>query len=105
MTAQAIALDDMDVSFQYPGERRLWAAALRFLIDDAKRHWQGRRLHLNPTDDDGIDAFDDLVACGPMLRHCCLWLDVEPEAVSRSFLRWCEQDCVHLPLTQRNPHG
>lgn len=68
-------------------ERHLWAAALDLLIRDGQAYWLGKgRDKANELE----QAFDDLMRCGPMTRHCCRWLDTDPEAVARWFVRWCE---------------
>jgi len=70
-------------------ERYLWAAVLDLLIKDGQAFWLGKnRGQANELE----QAFDDLLkpGGGPMTRHCCKWLDTNPEAVARSFIRWCE---------------
>jgi len=73
-------------------ESMLWADVLRLLVFDARNYWrcqQGQSLHA-----DGYyleQAFDDLVRCGPMIRHCCSFLDLDADWISEEFIRWCEQ--------------
>ena len=71
------------------GCRKLWAECLGLLLRDARAFWTetpSRGAELTELE----QAFEDVIECGPMLRYCCTHLAVEPEAVSRSFLRWCE---------------
>lgn len=66
--------------------RLLWAQVLAQLVRDARGYW-------NCTTNKDIEleqAFDDVVRCGPMTRHVCHWLDIEPVEVTRRFVRWCE---------------
>ena len=73
-------------------EQRLWAEALRLLLFDARHHWRGQAVQGIHRDSYHLEAaFDDLVRCGPMLRHCCSFLDLEPDWLSEGFIRWCEQ--------------
>lgn len=67
-------------------ERRLWGATLALLIQDGQRYWQGKQ-----QDTEAEQAFDDLVRCGPMLRHCCRWLDSDAQWISKGFISWCEK--------------
>lgn len=69
---------------------RVWAAALRLLLDDARQYWLEKPLRLGGQPEDGEEAFNDVLSCGPMLRQCCEWLEWEPEWVSWRFVRWCE---------------
>jgi hypothetical protein len=74
-------------------EQRLWAEALRLLLFDARHHWRGQAVQGIHRDSYHLEAaFDDLVRCGPMLRHCCSFLDLEPDWLSEGFIRWCEQN-------------
>lgn len=66
-------------------ERRLWGAVLALMVDDARRYWQGKK-----QDTDAEQAFDDLCRCGPMVRHCCRWLDTDPKWICNGFVSWCE---------------
>src|SRR5690554_3490159 len=68
--------------------RLLWVAALAQLLRDARCYWRGSWN----TSIELEQAFDDLVRCGPMVRHVCHWLDIEPLQVTRTFIRWCEGD-------------
>jgi len=73
-------------------EQRLWAEALRLLLFDARHHWRGQAVQGIHRDSYHLEAaFDDLVRCGPMLRHCCGFLDLEPDWLSECFIRWCEE--------------
>lgn len=68
-------------------ERHLWAAALDLLIRDGQAYWLGKnRGQANELE----QAFDDLFRCGPMTRHCCRWLDADPQWISNGFIGWCE---------------
>ena len=70
---------------------RLWRAVLAGLLQDARRHWEGKppyKPSIPPYEQE--QAFDDLVACGPMTRHVCNFTGHDPEAVSDAFVRWCE---------------
>ena len=74
-------------------ETNLWSEALRLLVSDACSHWQGERVRdFNAHAVVLEQAFDDLVSCGPMLQHCCGFLDLEPDWLSEGFIRWCEQN-------------
>jgi len=75
-------------------EQRLWAEALRLLLFDARHHWRGQAVQGIHRDSYHLEAaFDDLVRCGPMLRHCCSFLDLEPDWLSEGFIKWCEKNC------------
>ena len=72
-------------------EQRLWAEALKLMLHDARNYWrcqQGQGVHAESYHLE--QAFDDLVRCGPMLRNCCDYLDLEPDWLSEGFIRWCE---------------
>jgi len=74
-------------------EQRLWAEALRLLLFDARHHWRGQAAQgINRNSYLLEAAFDDVCRCGPMLRHCCSFLDLEPDWLSEGFIRWCEQN-------------
>ncbi|WP_139248813.1 hypothetical protein [Marinobacter antarcticus] len=74
-------------------ESRLWADVLRLLVADACSYWQGERTRDFDAESYHLEqAFDDLVRCGPMLRHCCSFLDLEPDWLSEGFIKWCEQN-------------
>ena len=74
-------------------EQRLWAEALRLLLFDARHHWRGQAVQGIHRDSYHLEAaFDDLVRCGPMLQHCCSFLDLEPDWLSEGFIKWCEQN-------------
>ena len=82
--------DGMDAGL---GERRLWAEALKLMLFDARHHWRGQAAQgINRNSYHLEAAFDDLVRCGPMLRNCCDYLDLEPDWMSEGFIRWCEQN-------------
>ena len=66
--------------------RLLWLAALAQLLRDGRCYWRAT----SNSDVELEQAFDDLVRCGPMTRHVCRWLDIEPLQVTRTFIRWCE---------------
>lgn len=66
--------------------RILWAHVLAQLLRDACCYWRAT----SNNDVELEQAFDDLVRCGPMTRHVCRWLDMEPFEVTRKFIRWCE---------------
>jgi hypothetical protein len=70
-------------------ERALWAAALDLLIKDGQAHWQGRGSTAGEVYELEA-AFDDLCRCGPMTRHCCRWLDLDPRWISEGFVSWCD---------------
>lgn len=67
----------------------LWNAVLLTLIFDAVSAWDGKR-HRGADPRDALAAFEDLIECGPMTRHCCAWADLDPEYLSAGFVRWCE---------------
>ena len=74
-------------------EQRLWAEALKLMLHDGRNYWrsqQGQGVHAENYRLE--QAFDDLVRCGPMLRHCCSFLDLEPDWLSEGFIRWCEEN-------------
>ena len=83
--------DGMDAGLP---EARLWAEALKLMLFDARHYWRGQSaqgVHRNSYHLES--AFDDLVRCGPMLRHCCSFLDLEPDWLSEGFIKWCEKNC------------
>lgn len=70
-------------------ERYLWAATLEQLIKDGKTYW----LDTSKQKKGVIEleqAFDDMVRCGPMTRHCCAFLDPDPQRITEDFIGWCE---------------
>ena len=72
-------------------EARLWAETLKLMLHDARHYWrcqQGQGVHAESYHLE--QAFDDVVSCGPMLQHCCGFLDLEPDWLSECFIRWCE---------------
>jgi DNA-directed RNA polymerase subunit N (RpoN/RPB10) len=83
-------LEDGDSGKEHQPERSLQAAVLAELIRDARNYWRGVKMDVE-TAQAALDAFDDLIACGPMTRYCCRWLDIEPEQVTRQFIRHCEK--------------
>ena len=73
-------------------EQRLWGEALRLLVSDACSHWQSERVRdFNAENYHFEQAFDDVCRCGPMIRHCCGFLDLEPEWIRAGFVSWCEE--------------
>ena len=67
---------------------RLWCSTLALLVYDARSYWKGIK-------DAGVDfeqAFDDVMRCGPMLRHLCDHTGHNPQWLSRGFVKWCEQN-------------
>ena len=71
-------------------ERRLWGEVLALLVRDAVAYRAGGGSR-GAEAGELAAAFADVISVGPMLRHCCHWLDCEPEAVSRAFVCWCER--------------
>lgn len=72
-------------------EQRLWAEALKLLLLDARNHWRcqpGQGLHRDSYHLEA--ALDDLVRCGPMLRNCCDYLNLDADWISEEFIRRCE---------------
>jgi hypothetical protein len=67
------------------GERRLWCAALALMLNDALGYWQS-----TARDTKAEQAFDDLLRCGPMVRHVCEFTGHDPEWICQGFIRWCE---------------
>ena len=81
--------DGMDAGL---GERRLWAEALKLMLHDARDYWRGKPGHGVHAESYHLEqAFDDLVRCGPMLRHCCGFLDLNAEWISAGFVSLCEE--------------
>jgi len=81
--------DGMDAGL---GERRLWAEALKLMLFDARHHWRGQAAQgINRNSYHLEAAFDDLVRCGPMLRHCCDHLNLDADWISEEFIRRCEE--------------
>ena len=71
-------------------ERRLWVECLSLLVRDAVAYRAGSGSRgAEPGELEA--AWNDVIECGPMLRYCCQWLDIEPESVSRTFVCWCER--------------
>jgi len=69
-------------------EAGLWIAALSLLVDDARRYAEGRTPKQPPVRNPA-SAFNDVLACGPMLRHLCDHCpEYEQEAISEAFRRW-----------------
>src|SRR5690554_8004355 len=60
--------------------RLLWVATLAQLLRDGRCYWRAT----SNSDVELEQAFDDLVRCGPMVRHVCRWLDIEPLQVTRT---------------------
>ena len=89
MAALPAELHGMDAGL---GERRLWAEALKLMLHDGRNYWrsqQGQGVHAENYRLE--QAFDDLVRCGPMLRHCCGFLDLNAEWISAGFVSLCEE--------------
>jgi len=73
-------------------EARLWAEALKLMLFDARHFWRGQAAQgINRNSYLLESAFDDVCRCGPMLQHCCGFLDLEPDWISEGFIRWCEE--------------
>ncbi|GGY81953.1 hypothetical protein [Marinobacter zhanjiangensis] len=73
-------------------ERRLWAAALASLVDDARAYWRGRGMSGLSADSTTLEAaFDDVCRAGPMTRRCCLMCEIDPQWLSNGFITWCER--------------
>jgi len=67
--------------------------ALAVAAFDARHHWRGRRPRGSTVTATLLEAaFDDVCRCGPMLRHCCGFLDLEPDWLSEQFIKLCERD-------------
>ena len=74
------------------GEQRLWAEALRLLLHDARHHWRGQAVQGIHRDSYHLEAaYDDVMRCGPMLRHLCDHLDTDADWISEQFIKWCEE--------------
>ena len=69
-------------------ERTLWAAVLVLLLEDSLSHWRGKKCVMLDLE----QAFDDVMRCGPMLRHCCGFLDLDADWISESFRALCEEN-------------
>ena len=85
----AIPADQLGMDAGLP-EARLWAEALKLMLFDARHHWRGQAaqgVHRNSYVLEA--AYDDVMRCGPMLRHCCGFLDLEPDWLSECFIKWC----------------
>jgi len=67
---------------------RLWCSTLALLIYDARSYWQG----IKGAGVEFEQAFDDVLRCGPMLRHLCNHTGHDPQWLSRGFIKWCEQN-------------
>ena len=90
MAALPAELHGMDAGL---AEQRLWAEALKLMLHDARNYWgrrQGQGVHAESYLLEA--AFDDLVRCGPMIRHCCDYLNLDADWISEAFIRWCEQN-------------
>jgi hypothetical protein len=72
-------------------ERRLWASTMQLLITDARCYWRGKRWY-GSAELELEQAFDDVCRCGPMLRHLCDHLDLDPQWISEQFIKLCERD-------------
>jgi len=72
---------------------RLWCAVLASLLSDARCYWQSTHGHGIAADDYRLEqAFDDVMRCGPMLRHVCNNSGHDAAWISEGFARWCERD-------------
>ena len=81
------------MTFETPeldGCQRLWRACLALLLADARAYWLEKPHQPGAAGQDLEEAFDDVVACGPMTREVAEWNDLDPEYVSAAFIRWCE---------------
>lgn len=86
----AIPADQLGMDAGLP-EARLWAEALKLMLLDARDYWRGKQGHgVHARSFHLEQAFDDVMRCGPMIRHCCSFLDLEPDWISEGFIRWCE---------------
>ena len=89
MEALPAELQGMDAGL---AEQRLWAEALKLMLFDARHHWRGQAAQgINRNSYHLEAAFDDLVRCGPMLRHCCDHLNLDADWISEEFIRRCEE--------------
>ena len=89
-TGEPMQKTELDMPLDLPehaSEIALWAAVLRLMLEDAQRYWQGRTPAL---DYEREQAFDDVVACGPMLRRCCGFLDLDAQWISEAFVKQCD---------------
>jgi len=73
-------------------ELQLWTSALALLVADARSYWQGRRGLSVEADHYQLEqAFDDVMRCGPMLRHLCAHTGHDAVWICEGFTRWCER--------------
>lgn len=70
---------------------RMWRAALACLLSDAVCYWEGRPPNRDAEPTDFPEAFEDLVECGPIAHRLSSMCGLDPQYVSASFIRWCEQ--------------
>ncbi|WP_303288239.1 hypothetical protein [Marinobacter sp. SS8-8] len=70
--------------------QRMWRAALANLLGDARAYWVNRKYQPGANLSDLSEAFDDVVACGPITRRFAWWNGLNAEYVSEAFIRWCE---------------
>lgn len=69
------------------GLQRLWLETLNKLLRDAQLHCETN--HAEPAYE-LEQAFDDVMRCGPMTRYVCSWLEIRPETVTETFIRYLE---------------
>jgi hypothetical protein len=70
-------------------EHNLWCAVLMQMVWDAKLYWKGKSPF--PVAHHELrQAFDDLLRCGPMLRHVCEYTGHDAQWISEGFIAWCE---------------
>jgi hypothetical protein len=72
-------------------EYNLWCAVLMQMVGDAKLYWKGK-TPFPVAHNEQRQAFDDLLRCGPMLRHVCKYTGHDAQWLSEGFARWCERD-------------
>lgn len=88
-TRPAVVVDD-DVT-DVDALHRLWRSVLNALLEDAGRHWQGKRPNSVMIREYELEAaFDDVLRLGPMTQHVCSMTGDDPEAIRDAFVRWCE---------------
>lgn len=72
-------------------EFALWCEALTLLIQDAvKFHRHGEPELMSCFE----QAYDDMMQCGPMLRHLCDFTGNDPEWISWKFRERMEREVV-----------
>ena len=83
---------ELDIPLDLPehaAEIALWADVLDLLISDARAFWLGKGYR-GSTLEERENAFNDVLSCGPMLRHCCGFLDLDAQWISQGFIQWCD---------------